>query len=188
MTSTLINVAETFGLTEDQTLDGPARSTRRQYTPAARARRSSRPPTCGSGSSTATSVPPSGSRRRCPPRDLFVSATGDVLDRELLAQYTAITAEWAGFATRTLVRNFKPKKLVDILGGRTGLERVPELTAYPGAEYDTREFAIQVAKFGRQFGFSWEAHDQRRPRRAACRSRTRSRRRRRSPRTTRRSR
>ncbi len=89
--------------------------------------------------------------------DLFVSVTGDVLDRELLSQYVAVTPQWAGVATRTTVRNFKPKKMVDILGGRSALERVPELTAYPGAQYDTREFEIAVAKFGRQFGFSWEA-------------------------------
>jgi hypothetical protein len=35
---------------------------------------------------------------------------------------------------------------------------VPELTAYPGASYLTREYSpSSVAKFGRQFGFSWEA-------------------------------
>jgi hypothetical protein len=79
-----------------------------------------------------------------------------VLDRELLAQYSVVP-EWQGFATRTLVRNFKPKKMIDLLGGRTSLDRVPELTAYPGAQSDSREYAIQVAKFGRQFGFSWEA-------------------------------
>jgi hypothetical protein len=156
MTSTLINVAETFGLTADQTLDGVSPLTRRQYTP----RRASAIKEAADlwkrvfdgDIRAAVRV-----KEALSTSDLFVSATGDVLDRELLAQYSADPAEWAGFATRTLVRNFKPKKMVDILGGRTSLARVPELTAYPGAEYDTREFAIQVAKFGRQFGFSWEA-------------------------------
>lgn len=156
MTSTLINVAETFGLTEDQTLAGVSPITRRQYTPRRRGaiveaatlwRR-----VFEGDIRAAVQV-----REALSTSDLFVSATGDVLDRELLQQYTNIQAEWAGFATRTLVRNFKPKKMVDILGGRTALDRVPELTAYPGAESDTREFEIQVAKFGRQFGFSWEA-------------------------------
>jgi hypothetical protein len=156
MTSTLINVAETFGLTDDQTLAGVSPVTRRNYSP----RRSQAIVEAATlwrrvfegDIRAAVQV-----REALSTSDLFVSATGDVLDRELLAQYTAIQAEWAGFATRTLVRNFKPKKMIDILGGRTALERVPELTAYPGAEYDTREFEIQVAKFGRQFGFSWEA-------------------------------
>jgi hypothetical protein len=156
MTSTLINVAETFGLNADQSLDGVSPLTRRTYTP----RRKQAiieaadlwKRVFDGDIRAAVRV-----KEALSTSDLFVSATGDVLDRELLQQYTSVQAEWAGFATRTLVRNFKPKKLIDILGGRTGLERVPELTAYPGAEYDTREFAIAVAKFGRQFGFSWEA-------------------------------
>lgn len=156
MTSTLINVAETFGLTADQTLDGVSPLTRRNYSPArARAiveaadlwRR-----VFDGDIRAAVQV-----REALSTSDLFVSATGDVLDRELLQQYSAITPSWRGFASRTVVRNFKPKKLIDLLGGRSVLERVPELTAYPGAEYDTREYQIAVAKFGRQFGFSWEA-------------------------------
>lgn len=156
MTSTLINVAETFGLTDDQTLAGVSPLTRRSYS-----LQRSRAIVEAAGLwkrvfdgdlRAAVQV-----KEALSTSDLFVSATGDVLDRELLAQYTSIQAEWAGFATRTLVRNFKPKKMIDILGGRSALDRVPELTAYPGAEYDTREFEIAVAKFGRQFGFSWEA-------------------------------
>jgi len=89
--------------------------------------------------------------------DLFVSATGDLLDRELLAQYQDIPTAWSNFAKRATVRNFKPKKLVDIMGGRTGLESVPELTEFPGAQYQTNEYSIQASKYGRRFGFSWEA-------------------------------
>jgi len=156
MTSTLINVSETFGLTEDMTLAGPSPLTRRQYSPSrAKAIKEAADlwKRVFDGDIRAAVVV----REALSTSDLFVSATGDVLDRELLTQYTALTAEWAGFATRTVVRNFKPKKLIDILGGRTGLERVPELTAYPGAVADNREYSIAVAKFGRQFGFSWEA-------------------------------
>lgn len=156
MTSTLINVAETFGLTADQTLAGPSPLTRRQYTPG-RSRALVEAATLWKRVFDGDLRAAVQVREALSTSDLFVSATGDVLDRELLAQYSAIQAEWAGFATRTLVRNFKPKKMIDILGGRSALDRVPELTAYPGAESDTREFEIQVAKFGRQFGFSWEA-------------------------------
>lgn len=156
MTSTLINVAETFGLTDDQTLAGPSPMTRRNYSPKRRqaiVEAATLWKRVFDGDIRAAVQV----KEALSTSDLFVSATGDVLDRELLSQYSAVTAEWRAFATRTLVRNFKPKKLIDLLGGRTVLERVPELTAYPGAEYDTREFEIQVAKFGRQFGFSWEA-------------------------------
>lgn len=156
MTSTLINVAETFGLTDDQTLAGVSPMTRRQYTPR---RRQAIVEAAGLWKRVFDGDIRAGVqvKEALSTSDLFVSATGDVLDRELLAQYSQIESEWAGFATRTLVRNFKPKKLVDILGGRTALDLVPELTAYPGAEHMSREYAIAVAKFGRQFGFSWEA-------------------------------
>jgi hypothetical protein len=156
MTSTLINVAETFGLTDDQTLAGVSPVARRQYSPR-RAQAILEAATLWKRVFDGDIRAAVQVREALSTSDLFVSATGDVLDRELLQQYTALTAEWAGFATRTLVRNFKPKKLVDILGGRSGLSLVPELTAYPGAQYDTREYSIAVAKFGRQFGFSWEA-------------------------------
>lgn len=156
MTSTLINVAETFGLTSDQTLAGPSPLVRRQYSPQRKraiveaARLWER--VMAGDMRAAVQV-----REALSTSDLFVSASGDVLDRELMQAYDGLQAQWAGFATRTTVRNFKPKKMVDILGGRSVLDRVPELTAYPGAEYDTREYEIQVAKFGRQFGFSWES-------------------------------
>lgn len=156
MNTSLINVAETFGLTDDQTLAGPSPLTRRQYTPR-RARAISEAADLWKRVFDGDLRAAVQVKEALSTSDLFVSATGDVLDRELLSQYTAITSEWSNFATRTLVRNFKPKKMIDLLGGRTVLERVPELTAYPGAEYDTREFSIHVAKFGRQFGFSWEA-------------------------------
>jgi hypothetical protein len=89
--------------------------------------------------------------------DLFRSVTGDVLDQELLAAYQALTPQWSGYASRTVVRNFKPKKLVDITGGRIALDAVPELTEYPEAVHETAEYPISVEKFGRRFGFSWEA-------------------------------
>ena len=89
--------------------------------------------------------------------DLFKSATGDLLDRELLNVYQDVPGVWQQFASRTTVRNFKPKKLVDIMGGRTGLDVVPELTEYPYAMSDTNEYQIAAKKFGRRFGYSWEA-------------------------------
>lgn len=156
MSSSLISVHETFNLSEDQTLTGPSPLQRRNYSP----KRAAAIVEAAAMWKRAFD----GDRRAqvlvveaLSTSDLFVSATGDVLDRELLSQYSAIASQWSKVATRTVLRNFKPKKMVDILGGRSALERVPELTAYPGAKYDTREYEISLAKFGRQFGFSWEA-------------------------------
>lgn len=153
---TLINLAETFGLNDDQSLSGVSPVTRRQYTPT-RTRAIIEAATLWQRVFDGDIRAAVQVREALSTSDLFVSATGDVLDRELLAAYSDVTPEWQKFATRTTVRNFKPKKLVDLMGGRTKLDLVPELSAYPGADHDTREFEVKVAKFGRQFGFSWEA-------------------------------
>jgi hypothetical protein len=89
--------------------------------------------------------------------DLFRSAAGDILDRVLLAQYDATPTQWQTIATRTTVRNFRKKYLYELMGSRTVLERVPELTEYPSADYTLAERSISVAKFGRRFGWSFEA-------------------------------
>lgn len=89
--------------------------------------------------------------------DLFVSATGDFLDRELLDRYQDVPVVWSQFAKRIPVRNFKPKKMLDLMGGKTALDLVPELTEFPGANAQTNEYEISVAKFGRRVGWSWEA-------------------------------
>lgn len=156
MTKSIINVAETFGLDGDQSMTGTSPLVRRRYSPA-RAK---------------AIIEAAGMWKRCfdgDPRaalqvkealstsDLFKSATGDVLDQELLSQYASISTEWQQFATRTVVRNFKKKRLIDILGGRAALDVVPELSEYPTGDYDTAEYSIAVKKFGRRFGFSWEA-------------------------------
>lgn len=89
--------------------------------------------------------------------DLFKSATGEVLDRELLRQYEDIETQWTKIAARTTLKDFKPKKLVDLQRNRHGLARVPEHTNYPIASTDVTEQAIQVAKFGEQYGYTLEA-------------------------------
>jgi hypothetical protein len=89
--------------------------------------------------------------------DLFKSAAGDVLDRLLLAAYAETPVQWGTFATRTTVRNFRRKYFYELMGSRTVLERVPELTEYPSADYTLAERFISVAKFGRRFGWSFES-------------------------------
>lgn len=154
MTTTTV---ETFGLTEAQTMAGTSPLVRRQYSPkrAAAILEAARlwervwvkgDPRAALAVQEALST-----------SDLFKSVTGDVLDRELLARYGDIQTQWAQVAARTTVRNFKPKKMVDLMGGRTVLDVVPELSEYPSAGTDSAEYQIAVRKFGRRFGFSWEA-------------------------------
>ena len=89
--------------------------------------------------------------------DLFKSAVGNVLDYELLRQYEDIETQWTKIAARTTVKDFKPKRLVDLGRNRHKLRRVPEHTNYPIASTDVAERTISVAKFGERFGYTFEA-------------------------------
>lgn len=157
MTTSLINVAEAFNLGEGGTMGGTSPLVRRQYSP-------QRKQAIVEASRLLDQVFNKGDIRAAvlmqealATSDLFKSATGDVLDQELLARYQEMPTFWANFASRTTVRNFKPKRLVDLLGGRGALDAVPELSPYPSAGYGRAERYISVSKFGRRFGFSWEA-------------------------------
>ena len=156
MTNTLINVAEAFGLA-DGGMTGTSPLVRRQYSPQRRA-------LVAEAAKMWDRVWNHGDPRAAvqvlealSTSDLFKSVTGDVLDQELLARYGEVQTFWSRFASRTTVRNFKPKRLVDILGGRGALDPVGELAEYKTADYLTDERTIAVGKFGRRFGFSWEA-------------------------------
>ncbi len=89
--------------------------------------------------------------------DLFKSALGEVIDREVLAQYEDIETQWTKFAARTTVKDFKPKQLLELTRNRHGLQRVPERTNYPLATTSANERFISVAKFGELFGYTFEA-------------------------------
>lgn len=89
--------------------------------------------------------------------DLFRSATGEVLDTMTLASYEDTPTQWTKFAARTTVPNFKAKRLLDLIGNRAGLPRVPEKTNYPIASAETAERFISVGKFGQQHGYTFEA-------------------------------
>jgi len=77
-------------------------------------------------------------------------------DRELIAAYGAITPVWPLYATRRTVPNFKDRTLIDLLGGRAGLNKVKE-----GAEYKSRgvtesKKTFKVEKFGDIIPLTWE--------------------------------
>lgn len=153
---TLSITGEAFGLTDAGALLGSGPASRRNYSPARLGHIAEATELWGrtwDGDERAAIAV----KEALASSDLFRSVTGDVLDRETLARYTELPAQWTQWARRTTVRNFKPKKLVDLLGGRTALDLVPELTEYPETEHDAREYEISVDKFGRRFGFSWEA-------------------------------
>lgn len=89
-------------------------------------------------------------------RSDFQNLFGDVLDRELLTQYEQLDPVWTAFARRTTVRDFKPKKYVDLLGGRAELSRVPERTEYPARALSDALFELVVAKYGNRLSVTFE--------------------------------
>lgn len=153
---TIIQSAEAFGLTADGALKGTTNEAHRRLNPArakALVEASALWGKAWAGDKLAAVVV----NEALSTNDLFVSATGDLLDRELLGVYQDTPQVWNQFASRVQVRNFKPKKMVDIMGGNSRLDVVPELTEFPASGHSTHEYEISAKKFGRRFGYSWEA-------------------------------
>jgi len=86
----------------------------------------------------------------------FTYIFGDVLDRELLATYQALPSFWPSFARRSTVKDFRPKRYVDLLGGQGLLEKVAELAPYPQRKPTDSNYTLQVSKYGGRFSLSWE--------------------------------
>lgn len=88
----------------------------------------------------------------------FKLAAAAELDSEMLAQYDELPTTWDQYTDTTTVRDFRPKRLKSRGRGKHGLARVPELTEYPADDQrSAKEYAIQVAKYGRRKAISWEA-------------------------------
>lgn len=89
--------------------------------------------------------------------DDFRAAAFEVLDREMMARYQDLPPVWDQYAKRTTVRDFKPKTLVDLMGGRAALDLVPERTEYPHRKVSKAPYRISVSKYGGVFQISWES-------------------------------
>lgn len=86
----------------------------------------------------------------------FPILLGAAYGREMLQEYQSINPVWQQFARRVTVPNFKAQTLVEILGGRAGLEKVKQ-----GAEYKARaltegKYEFKVEKFGARIPLTWE--------------------------------
>ncbi len=86
----------------------------------------------------------------------FPLLLASVFDRELLAQYEDIAPIWPSFARKTIVKDFRPKKLQDLLGGRAILDPVAEGAPYPARSLTESEYALTVGKRGARIRLTWE--------------------------------
>lgn len=87
----------------------------------------------------------------------FRGAAFEALDRQMMQRYQDITPVWEEYCTRTTVRDFKPKTLIDLMGGRAALDLVPERTEYKQRSVSKGAYHISVAKYGGMFQISWES-------------------------------
>lgn len=81
---------------------------------------------------------------------------GDILDRQILAQYAATPQTWPAYAERTVVPDFRQVKRRKVDGAEAAMDVVPELSEYPETKVTVSEIAWQIAKYGRRIAFSWE--------------------------------
>lgn len=82
---------------------------------------------------------------------------GDVLDRQVLANYQATDPVWKLFSRKGTNRDFKAAYLFAITGGDNRLARVAEKGEYLASPRSEERYEVFILKYGRQFDISWEA-------------------------------
>lgn len=81
---------------------------------------------------------------------------GDIIDRQLLANYNEWPSTWQAYCKRGTVPDFREVNRFAINGAETVLTLVPELTQYPAAGMTDARYHYHVGKYGRRLPFSWE--------------------------------
>lgn len=83
---------------------------------------------------------------------------GDILDRQILAEYQERESTWKEFTDTRTVRDFRPVEYRFFPASENRLERVHEQEEYPEAAVPDLDFIrYAVAKWGRRMGISWES-------------------------------
>ena len=87
----------------------------------------------------------------------FPNLFGDVIDRQLLANYREAPYSWNKIVQAKTVRDFRTVNRLTVDGGDAVLAEVPEDTPYPSASLTDGKYQYAVKKYGRKLPFSWEA-------------------------------
>lgn len=82
---------------------------------------------------------------------------GDVLDRQLLANYREFPAVYRNYVKIAQVRDFRSVSRYTMDGAESTLDEVPEQSEYPASSLSEARFQYAVKKHGRRIPFSWEA-------------------------------
>lgn len=81
---------------------------------------------------------------------------GDVLDRQILANYQSMPVSWDQVARRGRVRDFRTVKRFTLDGGEAILDEVKQQSEYPAASLTDGKYEYAVTKRGRRIPLSWE--------------------------------
>ena len=87
----------------------------------------------------------------------FPALFGFVIDRQMLAKYSAWIPNWRAYCATGTLPNFNVAQYHKVYGNDEYLPRVPERAPYPETVQGTGFYPRQVFKHGRAFGISWEA-------------------------------
>ncbi|MBM0235959.1 Mu-like prophage major head subunit gpT family protein [Micromonospora sp. ATA32] len=81
---------------------------------------------------------------------------GDILDRQILANYQQQPVVWDRVARRGRVRDFRTVKRFTLDGGEAILADVKQQSEYPAASLTDGKYEYAVTKKGRRIPLSWE--------------------------------
>lgn len=81
---------------------------------------------------------------------------GDIIDRQLLANYQLRQTQWRQVARRGTVRDFRTVKRFILNGGQAVLDEVKQTEEYDAAKLTDGDYTYAVKKFGRRLPLSWE--------------------------------
>ncbi len=86
----------------------------------------------------------------------FPALFGDILDRQLLANYAECPYSWNMYSRRSTIQDFRVAKRFRVDLGAAVLDEVAEVAEYPEAKRTDDYYTVQVKKHGRRIPFSWE--------------------------------
>jgi hypothetical protein len=81
---------------------------------------------------------------------------GDILDRQILANYQQMPVVWDSVARRGRVRDFRTVRRFTLDGGEAILSDVKQQSEYPAASLTDGKYEYAVTKKGRRIPLSWE--------------------------------
>lgn len=81
----------------------------------------------------------------------------DIIDREMLADYTATQKSWPLWAKRGSVPDFRLVSRFAIDGSEAVLAAVPQGDQYPESNLTDTVYQYRVGKYGRRIAFAWES-------------------------------